>query len=306
MLTNRPYYPVEPYGSTDLADPRLEDAAFMGELAWVTKGSSPALASVVTATPRRTAIWDRSRASGRTDVRHRHRDVRRLHDSALGAYPEDNNGFDRGTAMPSTDPERMVPSEPRWTAAASPQTTCPTSRPWGRTSTRSPELPDCEPGDGIDADGDHVVPRLDVRYLVLKGDNPACRRRHAEGILWRIDVPHDNAPMVSGVTYGSAPAGVNQIVPAEGAPVELVPGQRYNLYALYDVALPIARCVFQVPMEGANTTEEGGCSTAGAAGRGTGAGFLALFWSRGPPAPLSALLRRGSVRRPPWCRRRRP
>ena len=236
--------------------------------------------------------------------------------SALGAYPpEDNNGFDRErTAMPSTDPERMVAfwqaeMDRRGLTADDMSDEPPVGA--NLLDQVTYELPDCEPGDGIDADGVITWSRdFDVRYLyVLEegSDNPGLPPNFdmPEGILWRIDVPHDNAPMVSGVTYGSAPAGVNQIVPAEGAPVELVPGQRYNLYALYDVALPIARCVFQVPMEGANTTEE--AVHRRRRGRGTGAGFLALFCGLArPPAPLSALLRRGSVRRPPWCRRRRP
>ena len=265
----------------------------MGELAWVTEQveSCACVCCHTSDAPEGAAIWGIDSGSIWSDQMS---DTAigmfagYIDSSALGAYPpEDNNGFDRErTAMPSTDPERMVAfwqaeMDRRGLTADDMSDEPPVGA--NLLDQVTYELPDCEPGDGIDADGVITWSRdFDVRYLyVLEegSDNPGLPPNFdmPEGILWRIDVPHDNAPMVSGVTYGSAPAGVNQIVPAEGAPVELVPGQRYNLYALYDVALPIARCVFQVPVEGANTTEEGGCSTAGAAGRGTGAGFLALF-----------------------------
>ena len=59
---------------------------------------------------------------------------------------------------------------------------------------------------------------------------------------------------------------------------ELVAGQRYNLYVLYDVVLPVARCVFEMP-----EAEKSGCSTAGSLAGGSAwlivAGGL-LMWRR--------------------------
>ena len=56
-------------------------------------------------------------------------------------------------------------------------------------------------------------------------------------------------------------------------PPELTAGKRYHLYVLYDVALPIARCVFEVSSDAPSK----GCSAAG--GRSVGAiamGFVLL------------------------------
>ena len=66
--------------------------------------------------------------------------------------------------------------------------------------------------------------------------------------LKRVDVPHTESGFESGVTYGVAPGASAQVVPEGGAaPPALVSGEQYNLYVLFDVALPIARCIFTAP-----------------------------------------------------------
>ncbi len=42
------------------------------------------------------------------------------------------------------------------------------------------------------------------------------------------------------VVYGEVPAGQQQKV----APSTLTPGQRYTLFALADIGVPVTRCVF--------------------------------------------------------------
>ena len=69
-----------------------------------------------------------------------------------------------------------------------------------------------------------------------------------DGVIWRVDTPHTETPFESGVAYGTPPTGTVQKVPAESAPAPaLTSGQTYHLYVLYDVALPISRCLFTAP-----------------------------------------------------------
>ena len=68
-----------------------------------------------------------------------------------------------------------------------------------------------------------------------------------EGVLWRVDVPHTEDGFASGVPYGAAPEQSVQIHPADGSAPALESGTDYHLYVLFDIALPIARCIFTAP-----------------------------------------------------------
>jgi len=116
------------------------------------------------------------------------------------------------------------------------------------------EMEACEEGDGVAADGTLIwSDERTARYLyVLEtgSANPGVPPNFdmPDGVLWRVDVPHTESGFESGVTYGVAPGASAQMAPEDGAaPPDLVSGQDYNLYVLFDVALPIARCTFTAP-----------------------------------------------------------
>jgi hypothetical protein len=182
-----------------------------------------------------------------------------LDSSALGAYPiEENNGFDRiNSGMPTTDAGRMVAF---WLAEFDRRGLDPADMedylPVGNVLLEQVnfELDRCEAGEGIGADG--TITWLDdrtARYLyVLEGGskNPGVPPNFdsPDGVLWRVDVPHTEEGFPSGVSYGTPPAQSFQVHPGDGAaPTTLVAGRDYHLYVLFDVALPIARCVFTAP-----------------------------------------------------------
>ncbi len=70
-----------------------------------------------------------------------------------------------------------------------------------------------------------------------------------EGTLWRIDVPSDGKPVLSGtVKFGEIPTGLTQKFPATGAaPGALQSGKQYYLYVLADLIQPVTRCLFTAP-----------------------------------------------------------
>ena len=68
-----------------------------------------------------------------------------------------------------------------------------------------------------------------------------------DGTLWRIDVPFDVSPFGPDIEFGEVPEDALQRVPKGGAPDALISGETYYLYVLKDVALPIARCIFEAP-----------------------------------------------------------
>jgi len=293
VLTNRPYYPVDPYDTTDADDPRLADDAYMAELDWVTSQveSCACVCCHTSDAPEGASIWGVDAEGIWTDQMS---DTAigmfagYIDSSALGAFPpEENNGFERErSAMPTTDPDRMLAfwrselerrgltgedmsDEPPIGAALLEQVTY--------------ELPDCESGDGVDADGTIRWARdYDARYIYILEEgsaNPGIPPNfdQPDGVIWRLDVPHEGTPVASGVPYGSLPEGATQAWPPDGsAPPQLTAGTRYHLYALYDVAIPIARCVFEMPAAAAAEEEKSGCSTSGGAGP-RGAGLLALL-----------------------------
>jgi hypothetical protein len=65
-----------------------------------------------------------------------------------------------------------------------------------------------------------------------------------DGTLWRADVLFDVPAFEPGVAYGTLPEGALQRAPAQGTPEVLRSGSQYYLYALRDIAIPIAGCLF--------------------------------------------------------------
>lgn len=275
VFTNRPYYPVDAYDHAEDDDPRLSDEDYMAELEWVTEQTA-ACACVCChsdAAPDGASIWG---IDGDVLWPDQMSDTAigmfagYVDSSALGAFPADeNNGFDReNSAMPTTDPERMVAFwRNELNRRGLDESDMADEPPVGQTLLEQIEysLPDCEGGDGMDADGNLIWESDFVAryvYVLEEGsENPGLPPNFdmPEGILWRVDIPYDGQPMTSGVPYGQLPTTAMQQVPEGGEAPELVPGQRYHLYVLYDVALPVARCVFEAP-----EVRSGGCSTTGA------------------------------------------
>ena len=295
VFTNRPYYAVDPYDSAADDDPRLVDEEYLEELAWVTEQTKSCACVCCHSTEAADgpAIWGIDDEVLWTDQMS---DTAigmfagYIDSSALGSYPpEENNGFDRElSAMPTTDPDRMVAF---WLDEMDRRGLTPEDLsdepPVGQNllDQVAYELPDCEEGEGVDADGTiSWTSEFDARYVyVLEegSENPGVPPNFdmPDGVIWRIDIPHDGQPMSTGISYGGLPETAFQAYPDDGsAPPELVAGQRYNLYVLYDVVLPVARCVFEMP-----EAEKSGCSTAGSLAGGSAwlivAGGL-LMWRR--------------------------
>ena len=177
--------------------------------------------------------------------------------SVLGAYPaEENYGFGRDeTGLPSTDPARMQAFLlGEWMRR-------------GRTPADAAEIPPfggpiysqqvyvpepCRAGEGVGADGTVTWTNGEARYVyVLEAGskNPGVPPNLdlPEGTVWRVDVTPDQRAVASGFAYGDVPAGAVQRFPAEGRPAALVSGETYYLYVLFDVGLPITRCLFEAP-----------------------------------------------------------
>ena len=174
--------------------------------------------------------------------------------TVLGNFqPEDNNGFSRSiSGIPSTDQERMrdfflaemeyrgVDVEQYRDAIAGPVLEL----------QRQYEVKRCEGDEGVQGDGtiEWEGGRIRRFYILEAGaDNPMGPPNLdlPEGTIWRVDVPVMGDPIRTGeLVYGQAPEGAEQVFPAEGAPMELVPGEDYYIYAAADVLLPVTRCIF--------------------------------------------------------------
>jgi hypothetical protein len=262
VYSNRPYYPLGAWEEPPLEDPRYDDATWLAESDWVASQvrSSACVCCHSDAAPSGASRWsvdsgplwvetmsDEALAlfSGHTDS------------SVLGAFdPADNNGFDRvNSAMPTTDVPRMLAFfqgelERRGVTDTFLQGLLDVGGPLLVQRDFVPGV--CGEGEGMDAAGDLVWTGAEARYLyVLSAEsaNPGLPPNFdlPEGILWRADVLHDVDPFASGVAYGMLPMGALQRFPESGAPQALVSGQEYYLYVLQDVAIPLARCLFEAP-----------------------------------------------------------
>lgn len=260
VLTQRPYYPAPPAAGFDAVDPRLDDPAYVDEVAWV-RGEIEASACVCChsdVSPQGASIWTIDApdnwvnsfsptglafAGGIIDS------------TAFGAYPpEQNNGFHRDTTgLPTTDPARLRAFFVDELAhrGLTPADFADAPPVGGPLVDQLEYVPGpCTAGEGVAADGTVTWTGGDARYVyVLEADarSPTVPPNLdiPDGTLWRIDVPSDGQPLRSTeVQYGITPAGTTRRVPEDGAPASLVAGRSYYLYAARDVLQPVTRCVF--------------------------------------------------------------
>ncbi|MCB9540404.1 MAG: proteinase inhibitor [Myxococcales bacterium] len=263
VRTQRPYYPRAPEAPGTEGDPRLDDADYMGELAWVkqqAEASACACCHTASDTPMGAAVWDTEAGPLWIDT---------VSDEALamlGGYTDsaafgflpagENNGFDRSTTgLPTTDVERLRAFVERELARR--DVTVAEARELPPFAPIFRELIEFEPepcaaGQGMDADGTLRWTGGGARYLyVLEADAQAPgvppNWDLPEGTLWSITVPPTALEMGCGMAYGQPPADAVQRVPAAGAPPPLRSGETYFLYVLRDIAQPITRCLFTAP-----------------------------------------------------------
>ena len=265
VRSQRPYYPADTTPEFDDNDPRLEDEAYLSDVAWVTE-QVEACACVCCHTtrlaPSGVSSWDSDAGplwldsipdgglamlAGMADS------------AAFGAYPSEvNNGFDREViGMPTTDPERMreiLTREflNRGLSMEWGESVPPFGGPLASQLTYEPQA--CKNGEGVAADGTVSWGNFDVRYVyILEADagNPGVPPNLdlPEGTLWRVDAAYTSAAMEGGIQYGTPPASAFQAYPTTGRPAELEVGQSYYIYALVDVGFPITRCIFEFPAQ---------------------------------------------------------
>ena len=266
VRTNRPYYSLAGREIAGLDDPRYSDEDYQRESDWV-RTQVEACACVCCHTdraPEGPAKWSVDAGPLWTDTMS---DTALalfagyVDSSALGAFdPADNNGFNRlDSALPTTDVDRMLTFfqgefdrreiDEEWALAIRP-----IGGPLVAQASFVPET--CVDGSGIGSDGIiHWETATDARYVyVLEpgAENPGIPPNFdmPSGTIWRVDIPFDGVPITSGtLEYGGAVMGSVQTFPAEGAPAALTPGEIYYLYVLQDVAVPIERCLFEMPAE---------------------------------------------------------
>ena len=264
VRTQRPYYPVPPGGDSKAPDPRLEDPAYVAELAWVkeqVEATACTCCHQKSETPEGASVWDIEAegnwmhtfspyglafAGGFIDS------------SLLGAYPaSENNGFSRETTgIPSTDPARLAAffekelvhrgSSPGafadWT---------PVPEVFYQQFLYEPSM--CEDGEGVGADLTVRWAGGRARYVYVmeaSAANPGAPPNLdlPEGTLWRLDVPPDGQPVASGeIIFGEVPGGMKQGFPLSGSPSPLEPNKMYYIYASADVMVPLTRCLFTFP-----------------------------------------------------------
>jgi hypothetical protein len=259
VRTQRPFWVEAPANEPDPDDPRLDDPAFMGELAWMTQQLEASAC---------TCCHDSRVNDGKTgqwDIHHGPIWLDTLSDdglalfigladsSALGAYPaDDNHGFDRTqTGVPTNDTARMkafLAKElerrgiSREQAAAVP--------PFGGPIFANKSMP-TEPcrGQGVDPSGKLQLGAAKVRYVYVMNDgaaNPGVPPDQdlPDGTLWRLDVLASAAAISGELAYATTPEGTFQVQPADQPAPALERGTRYELYALQDVGLPVINCSF--------------------------------------------------------------
>lgn len=265
VYTQRPYYGSPEEANTAPDDPRLEDADYRAELAWVkeqVEASACVCCHSSEVAPDGPSWWyieaeplwiDSVRDSGLAMM------AGLAGSAALGAYPAHrNNGFDRtALGLPTTDIDRM-----RAFLVAE----------WARRGYEpedGAQYPDfggpiydqlvyqpeaCNEGVGVDEAGALQWTNGDARYAyVLRADasSPGVPPNLdvPEGTLWLVDVPTAADPFATGLVYGELAGDLNQRIPADGsAPPALQDGETYYLYVLKDVGFPLARCLFTYPI----------------------------------------------------------
>lgn len=263
VRTQRPYYAMPTEVTSTPDDPRLDDADYLEELAWLrseAEASACACCHSSSRTPSGAAVWDTEAGplwidtvsdealamlGGLTDS------------AAFGFLPAaQNNGFDRSeTGLPTTDTTRLrafVARElERRGLTVDEARALPPFAPFFRELIEfEPEA--CEEGVGLDAEGVLHWNGGNARYVyVLEADAQAPgvppNFDLPEGTLWSIAVSPEATSIACETSYGAVPEGAAQRVPAEGAAPTLESGSTYFLVVLRDVAQPITRCLFVAP-----------------------------------------------------------
>ncbi|MFT3924110.1 MAG: hypothetical protein QM778_16360 [Myxococcales bacterium] len=261
VRTQRPFWQRPPTKEPDPNDPRLSDAAFMGELAWVTQQIEACGCSCCHDSRTfdgKFGQWDINRGPIWLDT---------LSDSglalfagladssALGAFPpERNHGFDRtATGIPTTDTARMqafVKQElaRRGISEEQARAVTPFGGPIYTFTSATP--PACKPGEDITSGG--TVRWLGggrARYVyVLEAGtkNPGVPPNAdiPQGTLWRLDVLPNQPALTSGIRYGQTPEGTFQTTPEASPAPALEKGKKYHLVVLDDPGLALAACEF--------------------------------------------------------------
>jgi hypothetical protein len=261
IRTQRPYWAADPAGVSRADDPRLQDAAFVKELAWVTEQARATACTcchdskqakdgpsqwAIDAGP----IWTDTASDAAIAL------FAGLADSSIfGAFdPAQNNGFQRAlTGLPSDDGPRMraffvAELERRGISAEKAASFPPFGGPLYSNMHAAPAA--CAKGEGIDANGlvtwDASTKARYVYVLEAGAQNPGVPPNfdRPAGTLWRLDVLASQSALASGVRYGTTPPGSFQSIPAAGRASALEPGKTYHLYALRDVAVVATNCLF--------------------------------------------------------------
>jgi hypothetical protein len=262
VLTQRPYYAAPPAGETASNDARLDDAAYMTEVAWAREQVAASACVCCHSEPlapqgasqwylEAPGIWLDSISDSGIAM------MAGLADStALGAFePEENNGFDRSVVgTPTTDNARMQALFlGEWARRGyTPEDAASIPAFGGPLVTQLEYVPQaCDDTQGLGADGTLRWIGGDARYLyVLEANaaNPGVPPNldEPDGTLWLVDVPTASAPFASGITYGQVSGDMRQRIPAGQAPA-LQSGTTYYLYVLADIGIPVTRCLFVAP-----------------------------------------------------------
>lgn len=259
VLTQRPYWVNEISANTPDDDPRYTDLEWQQEYAWVTgqvESSGCICCHSTEVAPDGPSGWyieadglwvDTFYDDGMAMM------AGWVDSTVFGAFPpEQNNGFARVlTGMLSNDPERMrdffeAELARRGRVQSDFDDTEPFGGPLVDQARYEPER--CDGGEGV-ADGVVTWRGGAARYLyVLEADaaNPGTPPNLdlPDGTLWRVDVAPTDDPIDSGIEYGVAPDNAAQRFPVDAAPPALELGKDYYLYAMFDVAVPITRCIF--------------------------------------------------------------
>lgn len=265
VRTQRPYWPGDPANVPNENDPRLNDAAFKTELAWVTEQIA-ATGCTCCHDSRQTpmgpsqwyidapGVWTDTISNSGVALFTGFADS-----SVLGAWdPKDNNGFQRSfTGIPSTDGERMrayfaAELTRRGITREQAEMTPPFGGSLATSLKKKPEP--CANGEGVDS-GDRVRWPGDTKaryvYVLADGSNnpgvPPYGDR-PEGTLWRLDVLASADPVAAGFRYGTTPAGSAQAIPLAGRAPALQVGTTYQLFVMRDVGSVAANCLFTYPV----------------------------------------------------------
>lgn len=262
VLTQRPYYGYSVPSNTDENDPRLQDSEYMGNVAWM-REQVEACACVCChsdVAPDGPSGWhidggplwiDTIPDSGLAML------AGLVPSDAFGAVAtEENNGFDRfTTGLPTTDVARMeafLVAEflRRGYEEEDASVYPPFGGPLVDQSLYAPQA--CPTGVGVAADGRVTWTGGAARYLYVLEEgaqNPGAPPNLdvPAATVWLVDVPSTAAPFESGLVYGAVPDAGRQRVPSAGPAPTLTTGKTYYLYVLADIAIPLARCLFQVP-----------------------------------------------------------